>query len=136
MGLLFLKPSGALLSDANCLHGIATFFTVVAIAIFIAAYLALKPSLRISPIPKPGAALIVVGIYKWFRHPMYLGVLLIGAGFLLNNLNIASTITWIILFINMIVKARYEDELLLIRHPEARIYQSKTLGLIGKRMGK
>ena len=40
--------------------------------------------------------------------------------FLLNNLNIASTIIWIILLINMIVKARYEDELLLIRHPEAR----------------
>ena len=136
MGLLFLKPSGALLSDANYLHGIATIFTVVAIAIFIAAYVALKPSLRISPIPKPGATLIVVGIYKWFRHPMYLGVLLIGAGFLLNNLNIASTIIWIILLINMIVKARYEDELLLIRHPEARIYQSKTLGLMGKRTGK
>ena len=136
MGLLFLKPSGALLSDADYLPSIATFFTVVAIAIFIAAYLALKPSLRISPIPKPGAALIVIGIYKWFRHPMYLGVLLIGAGFLLNNLNIASTIIWIILLINMIVKARYEDELLLIRHPEARIYQSRTLGLMGKRTGK
>ena len=136
MGLLFLKPSGALLSDADYLHSIATFFTVVAIAIFIAAYLALKPSLRISPIPKPGAALIVIGIYKWFRHPMYLGVLLIGAGFLLNNLNIASTIIWIILLINMIIKARYEDELLLIRHPEARIYQSRTLGLMGKRTGK
>jgi protein-S-isoprenylcysteine O-methyltransferase Ste14 len=67
---------------------------------------------------------------------MYLGVLLIGAGFLLNNLNIASTIIWIILLINMIVKARYEDELLLIRHPEARIYQSRTLGLMGKRTGK
>ena len=136
MGLLFLKPSGALLSDANYLHGIATIFTLVAIAIFIAAYVALKPSLRISPIPKPGATLIVVGIYKWFRHPMYLGVLIIGAGFLLNNLNIASTIIWIILLINMIVKARYEDELLLIRHPEARIYQSRTLGLMGKRTGK
>ena len=136
LGLLFLKPAGALLSDASYLRSISGLLTFAAIAIFIAAYVALKPSLRISPIPKPGATLIVVGIYKWFRHPMYLGVLLIGAGFLLNNLNIASTIIWIILLINMIVKARYEDELLLIRHPEARIYQSKTLGLMGKRTGK
>ena len=136
MGLLFLKPSGALLSDANYLHGIATIFTLVAIAIFIAAYVALKPSLRISPIPKPGAALIVKGIYKWFRHPMYLGVLFIGTGFLLNNLNIASVVIWVFLLINMTTKARYEDDLLLIRHPEAIIYQSKTLGLFGKRTEK
>ena len=136
LGLLFLKPSGALLSDANYLHGIATIFTLVAIAIFIAAYVALKPSLRISPIPKPGAALIVKGIYKWFRHPMYLGVLFIGTGFLLSNLNFASIVIWVFLLINMITKARYEDELLLIRHPEARIYQSKTLGLMGKRAEK
>jgi protein-S-isoprenylcysteine O-methyltransferase Ste14 len=136
LGLLFLKPSGALLGDANYLHGISTFLTIAAIAIFIAAYIALKPSLRISPIPKPGAELIVVGIYKWFRHPMYLGVMFIGTGFLLNNFNIASTIIWVVLLVNMIIKARYEDELLLIRHPEAKMYQTKTPGLMGKRTEK
>lgn len=133
MGLLFLEPAGTPISDAKYLPGISTFLTICAIAIFIAAYVALKPSLRISPIPKPGAALIVSGIYRLFRHPMYLGVLFIGAGFLLNNFNIASIIIWVILLINMIIKARYEDELLLIRHPEARIYQKNTLGLMGRR---
>ena len=133
MGLLFLKPAGALLSDAKYFRGISTFLTICAIVIFIAAYVALKPSLRISPIPKPGAALIVTGIYRWFRHPMYVSVLFIGAGFLLNNFNLASIIIWVILLINMVIKARYEDELLLIRHPEARIYQTSTLGLMGRR---
>lgn len=133
MGLLFLEPAGTPLSDAKYLRGISTFLTICAIAIFIAAYIALKPSLRISPIPKPGAALIVNGIYKWFRHPMYAGVLFIGAAFLLNNFNFVSIIIWVVLLINMIVKARYEDELLLIRHPEARIYQKNTLGLMGRR---
>jgi len=136
LGLLFLKPSGALLSDASYLHSFATLLTFAAIAIFIAAYVALKPSLRISPIPKPGAALIVVGIYKWFRHPMYLGVLLIGAAFLLGNLNLVSILIWIALLVNMVIKARYEDELLLIRHPEAKIYQAKTPGLMGRRTEK
>ncbi|CAB4932046.1 unannotated protein [freshwater metagenome] len=136
LGLLFLKPAGALLSDASYLRSISGLLTFAAIAIFIAAYVALKPSLRISPIPKPGAALIVKGIYKWFRHPMYLGVLFIGTGFLLNNLNIASVVIWVFLLINMTTKARYEDDLLLIRHPEAIIYQSKTLGLFGKRTEK
>jgi protein-S-isoprenylcysteine O-methyltransferase Ste14 len=133
LGLLFLKPAGALLSDAKYLRGIAAFLTLCAIAIFIAAYVALKPSLRISPIPKPGAALITTGIYRWFRHPMYVAVLLLGAGLLLDNFNLASTIMWIILLFNMIIKARYEDELLLIRHPEAKIYQISTVGLLGRR---
>ncbi len=93
----------------------------------------MRPSLRVSPIPKPGAPLITVGIYKWFRHPMYLGVLMFGVGMLINNLNIVSILIFIALFLNMVAKANYEDRLLRNRHSNALEYQQRVIGLLGRR---
>jgi protein-S-isoprenylcysteine O-methyltransferase Ste14 len=93
----------------------------------------LRPSLRVSPIPKPGTPLITVGIYKWFRHPMYLGVLMFGVGMLINNLNIVSIFIFIALFLNMVAKANYEDRLLRNRHSNALEYQQRVIGLLGRR---
>ena len=133
LGVLFLKPAGWLLSDLEILKVISTLLTIIAFVVFVFAYVALKPSLRVSPIPKPGAPLIVSGIYRWFRHPMYLGVLMIGLGFLLDNLNLASIVTYAFLFLNMVIKADYEDSLLRARHSYALEYQVKVFGLLGRK---
>ena len=108
---------------------------LVAVTIFAFAYIALRPSLRVSPIPKPGAPLITVGIYQWFRHPMYLGVLMFGFGMLLSNFNFVSIIAFFALAMNMVVKANYEDRLLRNRHVDAIGYQQRVFGLLGRKNG-
>ena len=89
------------------------------------AFIDLRPSLRISPIPIAGAPLITKGIYRWIRHPMYLAVSMFGAGMAINNLNWISILIWLALVITLIVKARFEDQLLLKIHLEAQKYQQK-----------
>ena len=133
MGFLFLKPDGAILVELDILTWISTALYVGAVTILVFAYLALRPSLRVSPIPKPGAPLITVGIYKWFRHPMYLGVLMFGLGMLLNNFNLISVATYVVLGANMVVKANYEDQLLRARHSSAIEYQQNVFGLLGRK---
>ena len=133
LGILFLKPTGELLVESQYFKILSGLFNLVAIAIFVLAFLALRPSLRVSPIPKPGAPLIITGIYRWFRHPMYIAVLLIGLGMLLNNFNFLSTITYLGLLVNMILKSQYEDRLLRGLHDNALEYQKVTPGLLGKR---
>lgn len=133
LGVLFLKPPGAKLITSQYFELLSGVLNLLAAVMFVLAFTALRPSLRVSPIPKPGSPLIVVGIYKWFRHPMYIGVLLIGFGMMLNNLNWASIVIFMFLTINMITKANYEDELLRERHPSAVDYQKKVFGLIGRR---
>ena len=132
MGFLFLKPAGAILVELDTLAWISKALYVSAVTIFAFAYIALRPSLRISPIPKPGAPLITVGIYKWFRHPMYLGVLMFGLGMLLNNFNLISIATYLVLGANMVVKANYEDQMLRTRHSNAIEYQQRVFGLLGR----
>ena len=100
---------------------------IFAILILLMALIDLRPSLRVSPIPMEGAPLITKGIYRWFRHPMYLSVTLFGAGMALNNLNWITISIWFALLATLIVKARFEDRLLLEIHPEASRYQKKRL---------
>ncbi len=106
--------------------GLAFVIDVVAIVILFAAWHTLRPSLQISPIPKDGAALITSGIYSFVRHPMYVGVLLFGAGFVLTNINWISITIWVALLATLVCKARFEDSLLAIKHPHAAVYQSST----------
>ncbi len=126
-------PSEAILVESNYFSWISAGFNIGALTVFAFAFFALRPSLRVSPIPKPGAPLITVGIYKWFRHPMYLGVLLFGAGMLITNLNLASILIFIALSINMVIKANYEDCLLRSRHSNALEYQQRVIGLFGRK---
>jgi len=116
--------------------GLVFFIEALATIILFLAWYALRKSLQISPIPKKGAALVTSGIYKFIRHPMYVGVLLFGLGFVLTNINWASILIWIALLVTLIYKARFEDSLLAIKHPEAYNYQVKTFGLFGKKSDK
>jgi protein-S-isoprenylcysteine O-methyltransferase Ste14 len=126
-------PAGAILVESDYFGWISAGLYIGALTVFAFAFLALRPSLRVSPIPKPGAPLITAGIYKWFRHPMYLGVLMFGVGMLLTNLNLASILIFIALSINMIIKANYEDRLLRSRHSNALEYQQRVIGLLGRK---
>ena len=103
---------------------IAIYF--LAILIFAFAAQALQPSLRINPIPKPGAPLITYGIYKYLRHPMYLAVMIIATGLLIQKIHLISMIIWIALAVNMFFKARYEDALLREIHTSAKNYQEES----------
>lgn len=135
LGLLLLRPKATVLMTPSWAPALAIAFGVLGAGILIAAWLALRASLQISPIPKDGAALVTSGIYRFLRHPMYIGVLLFGAGLVLTNINGITIAIWSALFITLICKARFEDSLLAIKHPNAAAYQSKTFGLFGKKYG-
>jgi protein-S-isoprenylcysteine O-methyltransferase Ste14 len=129
LGLLLLTK-GEKLKVGTEMGKFVPFFYLLGFLILVSAFLALRPSLRVSPIPREGAPLIVNGIYKWLRHPMYVGVLLIGAGLAIRQLSYLSIVLWLLLFVDLVVKARYEDDLLLQAHPTALQYQQQVRGIL------
>jgi protein-S-isoprenylcysteine O-methyltransferase Ste14 len=92
----------------------------------------LRPALTIMPEPKIGAPFITKGIYKIIRHPMYLGVILIGVGLTLMKLSLVGLVFTAILIIDLKIKYRYEDRLLIGKWPEARQYQANVGALFPK----
>lgn len=103
---------------------------VISAYLVLAAYKSLKPSLSVNPIPKDGAEFIRSGIYRNMRHPMYAAVILLGFGLSGFSANPAAIVICGILIINIVVKAKVEDNLLLERHPEIWEYQMQTPGFI------
>ncbi len=96
---------------------------IMGVLIIAAAGYSLKPSLRISPIPKTDSPLIESGIYRRVRHPMYLAVILIGFGMAGYSDSGFAWILEVLLIVDLNIKARFEDALLLEAHPEAFHYQ-------------
>lgn len=134
IAILAILPISQPLWQFSAARNFALAMYFLAILIFAFAAQALQPSLRINPIPKPGAPLITVGIYKYLRHPMYLAVMIIATGLLIQKIHPISIIIWLALGANMSIKARYEDSLLRQHHSNAAEYQSKTPDLLGEHL--
>lgn len=117
----------SLLTDA-----VGTILIFLALAILLLAARDLRPALTIMPEPKIGAPFITKGIYKMIRHPMYLGVILIGVGLTIMKLSLVGLIFTSFLIIDLKIKHKYEDRLLAEKWPQAKEYQEKVGALFPK----
>lgn len=84
---------------------------------------------RVHPLPAPEARLVTLGPYARIRHPMYLSVLLLAAGWCVGHPTGPRLIAWGVLLADLLLKARLEEAALADRFPEYRAYQSRS-GLI------
>lgn len=83
------------------------------LAIIIAIYLSIE-SIRIMFMRKGEKPVVVErGVYKYVRHPMYLGTLLFYLGLFFMTVSISSLIVWFGTFAFYHYIARYEEKLLL-----------------------
>lgn len=76
-------------------------------------------------VPSQGK-LIVLGPYRWIRHPMYSSVLLVTLGSPLPY----RMLLWVGLVMTLLVKLGYEERLLRERFPEYEAYRHQTKRLI------
>ncbi len=89
-----------------------------------------KSKLRVSPVPDPHATLVTSGIYKWIRHPMYLSVILITAGFTGNQSGVYRQLIFILLVAVLIFKSIFEERLLQKQFPQYQEYCKSTYRLV------
>lgn len=78
---------------------------------------------NIRPEPRAGARLVTDGPYRWVRHPMYLGSLVIGIGACLAGPQPWRFAALVLLAAVLIAKARREERGLLAQFPEYDRYR-------------
>jgi len=85
---------------------------------------------RLQPIPKDEVKLVTGGPYQFVRHPMYTSVLLGMFGIAINMNSALGYGVWIVLFIDLYVKLRFEEKLLLEKFSEYQEYMKRTKQLL------
>lgn len=117
------------------IRGLGIFLSLAGMIVLILALLQLSDSLSPFPTPKTDAHLVTSGMYRYVRHPIYMGILVeaLGVGLIMASVwKLAVTLALLILFY---FKARYEEQLLQEKFAEYREYQKKT-GMLFPKMLK
>jgi len=126
-----MRPMGPALFEGNAATSIAgRALVAVGVLIVTAGFISLGRAVRIAPQPLPGASLVDRGIYRYIRHPMYTSAVLacIGLALLKPQATVLATVIAAVAF--YLVKARYEESLLLERYPDYAAYRARTRGVL------
>lgn len=97
---------------------------------FWAVWVTRKAKMTILPDVRKGSTLITSGPYKFIRHPMYSSVLIFSLGLLFTNYNLIGAVCFLLLFIVLFFKIRYEEVKLTSFFPDYKNYKVNTKKLI------
>jgi protein-S-isoprenylcysteine O-methyltransferase Ste14 len=95
------------------------------VILFISIY-DLRKSLTVLPTPKENGVLQVRGLYKYVRHPMYVGVLTLSLGIAVSSGSILKYLIVFALYVLFSLKANYEEKLLSSKYPDYKSYMKKN----------
>lgn len=106
-------------------YGAYTFIVFGMLFVVIALY-KLRHQLSPFPSPRKNSILIYSGIFKYSRHPIYFGLLLIFFSWSLILRDIYHILIALILYLFFWLKSIYEERLLLGKFSEYNRYKRKT----------
>jgi protein-S-isoprenylcysteine O-methyltransferase Ste14 len=104
------------------------FYSGIVIAIWAA--ILLGPNLTPLPKPKPSGEFIQSGLYRFVRHPIYFGVILVCFGWASIEQTPYTLVLAIILLIFFDLKSRQEEIWLTEKFSEYDVYKQNTKKLI------
>jgi protein-S-isoprenylcysteine O-methyltransferase Ste14 len=113
---LLLPKRRGLFVPPDLLDVLGIIVMIAGLAVLLIALLSLGSALTPTPVPQDGAVLRTEGIYAVVRHPIYVGILLAGFGFILAVGSMWQVVLWVALAVFFYAKAFWEDRLLAERH--------------------
>lgn len=118
---IFGDPVLRVVGDLVCLFGVVLLFVALN---------TLGRFVQIAPAPKPNAELVTRGVYGRMRHPIYTAIVLVVAGLVLRGVTVAGAVLGAVVVVFLLLKARYEETLLVAHYPEYEEYRKKTRGVL------
>lgn len=125
--VLFVIPAPSYMLHLPLLgQYMALIVAVVGLSVVVLAIVQLNKNLTPFPTPVKSGTLIQTGLYRFVRHPIYSGIILmtLGVGLYLGS-------TWkisigVALWVLFYFKSRYEETLLLRQYPDYEAYRKRT----------
>jgi len=128
IALLIFVPSSGLNTGvfATLLVGISLTAMFLGIVILGLSALALGKSLTAHPMPTKNAVLVTDGLYRFVKHPIYSGLILLSFGLTIAGGFFPHAIFFIALVVLMNYKASFEEKLLASTYAGYAEYSKKT----------
>jgi protein-S-isoprenylcysteine O-methyltransferase Ste14 len=126
LAFIVVSPAGGVWVVAGPLRTAGTVMRVVGAAAIAAGGVWLGRGISVHPSPTRAAVLRTSGPYRFVRHPIYSGVVLLATAITATSGSAASVAALAGLAVLLNVKARFEEKLLLRRFPGYGAYASRT----------
>lgn len=139
LGFLVLAPSGTAWPLPRAVRALGRFGGLLGAVAVVVGGLRLGSSARVHPAPTTGATLRTDGPYRYVRHPIYTGVLAIGASLALTGRTLAHVGAFAARVAVLGIKAGFEERLLADRFSDYPAYAARTgrfLPRLGRRRGR
>lgn len=127
---ILLTPVGDAWPLPSAAAAFATALTWLGLALVVWAVLVFGRGVTPSPMPSGKAQLQTRGPYRWIRHPMYTGVIILMAGSALGRRNWLAAVLWIVLVTFFITKMRWEERRLVETYPGYHSYRMTVPALV------
>ena len=87
-------------------------------------------NVNVFPEVRAGSRLVTAGPYRWIRHPMYTGLLMIMLALVCESFSYWRGLCWLLLGANLVVKLSYEETLLQEVFDDYEAYRLRTWRLV------
>ena len=128
IGLLIFVPASGLNTGvfSTFLAGVSLISMFIGFVILALSALALGKSLTAHPIPAKNAVLVTDGLYRFVKHPIYSGLILLGFGLTIAGGFFPHAIFFVALVLLLNYKASFEEKLLASTYAGYNEYSKKT----------
>jgi protein-S-isoprenylcysteine O-methyltransferase Ste14 len=126
LAALILLPTGDDFSVPDWLRTAANVLLWFGIALILVAAAFLGRSLTATPVPRDRAELRTSGPYRWARHPIYSGVILVVIALSVRSGSVITVAVGVVTLVFFVVKSRWEERRLAARFAGYADYAART----------
>jgi protein-S-isoprenylcysteine O-methyltransferase Ste14 len=123
---LVVLPSGDTWPTGTAVRTIGQVLLIAGFAVMITASLRLGTGLTPTPVPSERGHLVTGGLYRYVRHPIYTGVILIVIGLTVRSGSVVTLAVAVVAVVFFDRKARWEEAQLSDRYDGYTEYAART----------